>query len=119
MTNRRRLVGLITLALLAAAYPTYLFLSRSHPSHDVFLEMNLGMAKADVRIMLGGLLARPDKTKTWPWGNEEIWLSDDGAVLVVFDHYEKLSYKEWIEHMRRKTAREMLSDMFWPQRVRE
>ena len=72
-------------------------LFRQNPQREVYDVLQLGMQKSEVREMLGGPLAMPDRARRLRTGeDEEIWLGQDGAILVVFRE-DVLRYKEWVE----------------------
>ena len=73
-------------------------LFRQNTQREVFDVLQVGMTKSEVRDLLGGPLAMPDGTRHLRTGeDEEIWLGQDGAILVAFRD-EVLCYKGWVEN---------------------
>jgi hypothetical protein len=88
--------SLVVLSSFALIFAGAGMLFRHQARQDTFHEIRVQMNKSEVRRLLGGPFAQPDRTRTLPWGLEEYWLGRDGAILVVFNHDDVLSYKEWI-----------------------
>lgn len=92
----KRYLSVAAIFVLVVASAGMLF--RQEARQDTYNEIQLEMAKSEVRQVLGGPLAKPDRTRQLRWGGfEEIWLGRDGAILVVYNKKGVLCYKEWIE----------------------
>lgn len=92
---RKSILLLSSLALLFAGAG---MLFRQDARRETYLEIQRDMTKTEVRHLLGGPLATPDRTRTLVWGGtEELWMGRDGTILVVFNQKGALTYKEWIE----------------------
>lgn len=84
-------------SILIVAFAGATLFSRHDDRKDTFQAIHLKMTKSEVRHLLGGPSAVPDKTRRTEWGGtEELWLGRDGTILVAFKD-DVLTYKEWIE----------------------
>lgn len=89
--------SIVLLFGLVLAYAGANLLFRHDARHETFEKINVGMLKPKVRELLGGRLATPDRAKKLRTGlDEEIWLGQDGAIIVTFKK-DVLIHKEWVE----------------------
>ena len=91
----KRSMVLLLGVILAFAGANMLF--QHDAQQGTFNKLAVGMPKSEVRQLLGGPLATPDRARQLRTGeDEEIWLGQDGAIIVTFKR-DSLIYLEWVE----------------------